>query len=118
MRSTPTTGTVAWPLNAESYKATNEAPTAKITNIHYAVTGSGCSFVVDGTSPIADNGVAKVKYYPLTGLRRCQLHFVSSGSTLHFYDVTAGCIPQMRDGDAVYLSGEFVVTPNQTISSP
>ena len=112
-------GAVAWPLNAESYMAANKETSAKIGDIHFAVAGSGCGFVVDGTGGTADNGVAKVKYYPLTRIRRYQLHFVSGGSTLHIYDLSGpGCGPQIHDGDAVFLTGDYLVSPDQAISSP
>ena len=112
-------GTVAWPLTAESYRAANKETSAKIGDIHFAVAGSGCSFVVDGTSGTAGNGVVKVKYYPLTRIRRFQLHFVSGGSTLHVYDRSGpSCGPLIHDGDAVFLTGVYSVSPDQAISSP
>jgi hypothetical protein len=104
------TGTVAFPLNLKSYKS--GVSSGKIAHIHFAVTSSVCSFVVDGTSATADNGAVRVKY----GNKAHTLKVLPSGSTLHIYDVS-GCFSLISNDDAASVSGAFVVSPAQKITA-
>ncbi len=114
---TISTGTVAWLLSAHSYSTTTGVTTLTLTKIHFAVSTSGCSYVIDGTSDTADNGKVKIKFYPAHKTTRRQLHYLSTGSTLHIYDVR-GCGVGIRSGDAMFLVGAYQITPTQTITSP
>lgn len=110
-----TSETMPWSLNAKSYNPSSVggATTFTIKKIHFAVSGSTCSFVVDGTSDTADNGSMRIKYYNNTH----RLHTVSGGSTLHFYDVSAGC-PDIHSSDAMFVVVYYNIAPGQTITSP
>lgn len=105
--------TVAWPLNAMFYNAAKSTFTGTISKMHLAVSGAGCSFVVDGTGSSADNGTAAIKWYNHLGR---ELHFLPSG-TLHAYDVS-GCNGLVKNHDVIVIIGYFQVTPTQTITSP
>ena len=72
-----------------------------------------CLAVIDGTSPIADNGKVMVTYTNSTD----QLTVLNSGSNLHFY--MSGCSAlHIHSGDHAAFSGSYPVIPAQTITSP
>lgn len=97
-------------LTASSYSS--GTTTGRITGIHAAGTGTGCYFVIDGTSANADNGSIEVTYSNSTG----KLKF-SSGGNLHVYDVI-GCYGFFKDGNSVTPTDTFTLSPKQTITSP
>jgi hypothetical protein len=102
-------GTVAYPVNAVSYKSGVTKGT--ITKIHFAISSSECSAVIDGTSGTADNGKVAVTFTNKTDT----LKILTTGSTLHVYDVS-GCLGAISDGDAGNISASYKLTPSQTIT--
>lgn len=101
-------GTVAWKLNATSYKSGVTSGT--ITGIHFAISSSACSAVIDGTGAAAHNGKVKITYTNGTG----KLKVLAAGDNLHVYKVN-GCLGAISDGDAGTISGTYTLTPKQTI---
>jgi hypothetical protein len=108
---TVTTSAFPWHLNAVSFSS--GVTTGTITHIHAKLTGTGCSAVVDGTGPTADNGKVKAKYSNSTG----KLTTLTSGGNLHVYNVN-GCAGLINSGDATTFSGSYTISPKQTITSP
>jgi hypothetical protein len=98
-------------LNAESYAATSGKTTASVTGIQAAMFGSGCTLTVDGITPTT-LGQVKGVYTNSTH------HLVTSGGTLHFWNVSSGCLGLYNTGDRITISATFAVTPAQAIKSP
>jgi hypothetical protein len=107
------TGTGPWKLNAVSYNSGTGATTGTITGIHAALTGSGCSAIVDGTSATANNGMVKGTYTNSTH----KLKILTTGGNLHIYNVN-GCLGLIHSGDASTYTATYTITPAQTITSP
>lgn len=103
------TGTVAWPLNVTSSKSGVTKGT--ISKIHFAVTSSECSAVIDGSSGTAKNGKIAITYTNKTAT----LKILTTGSTLHIYDVQ-GCLGAISNKDHATVSGSYKVKPAQTIT--
>ncbi|GEM_PF-1004504 len=111
-------GPVAWLLNAVSYKLGVMHGT--ITGIHFAITGSGCSAVVDGTGATARNGHVKITFTN----KNDHLRILPGGGNLHIYDVK-GCLGpfgnsaprQIVSGDSASLAVCFLPVPSQMIVS-
>ncbi|HLX47711.1 MAG TPA: hypothetical protein VKS82_05225 [Streptosporangiaceae bacterium] len=108
-----TPGHLPWKLNAKSYDAATGVTKGTITGAHGALSGPGCSAVVDGTSATADNGTIGGTYTNSSH----ELRTLTMGGNLHIYRVS-GCFGLIRDGDAATLKGTASVTPGQTITSP
>jgi hypothetical protein len=102
-------GTVAWAVNAVSYK--KGVTSGTVTGIHFSISSSICSAVIDGTSGSADNGMVKISYTNKTGVFK----ILAAGDDLHVYDVS-GCLGLISDGDSGTISGSYKVTPKQTIT--
>jgi hypothetical protein len=102
-----------FPLNGKSYNATTGVTTGSITNIHGALSGPLCSASVDGTSATANNGTVKARYKNSSH----KLTVLTTGGTLHIYNVS-GCFGLINSGDSATFSGVYVISPNQTITSP
>jgi hypothetical protein len=108
------TGHLPWHLNATSFNKTTGVTTGTITGIHSTLSVPGlCSAVVDGTSGTANNGMVKVTYTNSTG----KLKVLTTGGNLHVYNVV-GCAGLINSNDASTFSGNYTVTPKQTITSP
>jgi hypothetical protein len=101
-------GTVAWKLNATSFKSGVTSGT--ITGIHFAISSSECSAVIDGTGGAAHNGKVKITYTNSTG----KLKVLAAGDNLHVYKVN-GCLGAISNGDAGTISSTYTLTPKQTI---
>jgi hypothetical protein len=102
------TGT--WSLRAISYRSGVTYGT--LTGIHIAVSGNGCSFVLDGTSATARNGVVKIAYTNSTD----QLKIRPYHSALHLYGECPGLA---RTTNLVsIMNTTYPITPGQTITSP
>ena len=95
------------------FNSTSGVTTGTLTGIHAALTGPGCSAVVDGTGATADNGMVSATYPNSTGA----LKVLTTGGNLHIYNVS-GCAGLIRSGDATTFSGTYAVSPKQTITSP
>ena len=93
------------------FNSTSGVTTGTLTGIHAALTGPGCSAVVDGTGATADNGMVSATYS--TGA----LKVLTTGGNLHIYNVS-GCAGLIRSGDSTTFSGTYAVSPRQTITSP
>ncbi len=104
-------GTVAWPLNAASYKSGVTHGT--ITGIHLTISSSVCSATIDGTSGTAHNGMVKITYTNATH----KLKILPAGGNLHVYNVS-GCLSLISNGDAGTITSSYAVSPPQKITSP
>jgi len=100
-------------ITASSYSS--GTTTGRITGIHASGSGTGCTFVMDGTSANADNGYVVFTYSNSTG----KLKF-SAGGNLHVYQVTGTCLGILSDGDHLSpaYTAPFELSPEQTITSP
>ena len=103
-----------WHVNFSSYNAANGV--ARGTVSHLGITMSsvqGCSMPIDGTSA---DGLGRVtfRYTDSTG----RLTVLTTSGSLHFYDVSGGCLGGWNDGDPATLSVTFTVTPKQAITGP
>jgi hypothetical protein len=101
-------GTVAWKLNAASYSSGVTHGT--ISGIHFAISSSACSAVIDGTGASKHNGKVKVTYTNKTG----KLKVLAAGDNLHVYNVS-GCLGAISDGDSGTISSTYTISPKQTI---
>jgi len=107
-------GRLPWKVNARSYTSGTGTTTGTITGVHLVFTDPGfCDFAADGTGATAGDGIVHFRYANGTG----KLRIVAAGSTLHIYRVN-GCGGTIHDGDAAALSGTYVITPAQVITSP
>jgi hypothetical protein len=104
-------GTVSWALNAKSYSKTKGVTTGTISGIHFSISSSICSAVIDGTSGTADNGQVKITYTNSTH----KLKILPTGGNLHVYDVS-GCLGLINNGDAGTVTSTYTVAPAQTIT--
>lgn len=102
-------GPVKYSVNFTSYKA--GVSTGTISKIHFTISSSECSAVIDGTSGTAHNGKVKITYTNKTAA----LKILTTGSTLHVYDVN-GCLGAISNGDAGNISGSYKISPAQTIT--
>lgn len=101
-------GTVAWKLNAASYSSGVTHGT--ISGIHFVISSSACSAVIDGTGGSAHNGKVKITYTNSTG----KLKVLAKGDNLHVYNVN-GCLGAISNGDAGTITSTYTVSPKQTI---
>jgi hypothetical protein len=108
---TVTAGHLPWSLNAVSYSGATGVTKGTLTGIHLAVSGTSCSFTLDGTSATANNGSEQFSYTNSTGV----LDLIKAGSGLRVYGVD-GCFGLFKDGDTAALTGRYTVTPRQTIT--
>jgi hypothetical protein len=102
-------GTVAYSINATS--SASGVTKGTIRKIHFVISSSLCSAVIDGTSGTGNNGKVNTTFTNKTD----RLKILTTSSTLHIYDVS-GCLGAISNGDAVTLSASFKLTPAQTIS--
>jgi hypothetical protein len=72
-----------------------------------------CNLTADGTSATAGNGTVRFRYANATG----RLQVLRARGDLHIYQVQ-GCGGVFHDGDTATLSGTYMITPVQTITSP
>jgi hypothetical protein len=100
-------GTVDWHINFASYSS--GVTHGSITGIHFVISSSSCSAVIDGTGATADNGKVKFKYTNGTH----KLKILPKGN-LHVYNVN-GCLGAISNGDAGTISSAYSITPAQTI---
>jgi hypothetical protein len=107
------TGRFPYHLNVQSYAAASGKTTATIAGFVGAWSGFGCTMTIGGTTA-ASPGKVDIKYTNSTH----ELRIVTNGSTLHFYNVGAGCLGLWNTGDRMTISGTYTVTPAQTITSP
>jgi hypothetical protein len=102
-----------WKLDASAYDSATGVTSGKITGIHLALSGTGCSAVIGGTTAAADNGQVKFSYANGTN----KLTILSSGGNLHVWDVS-GCFGLYNTGDHFRMNGGYPVKPPQRITSP
>ena len=103
-------GTVAWKFNAASYKS--PVTHGSITGIHFVISSSECSAVIDGTSGTAHNGKVKVTYSNKTG----KLTVLAAGDNLHVWNVN-GCLGAIANGDSGTISSVYTLSPKQIIKA-
>jgi hypothetical protein len=107
-------GGLPWHVNLFSYGAAKGVARGTLTHIHLTMSGNGCTAMIDGTATTADDGRVTFGYTDSTG----QLKLLTTNSTLHFYDVSAGCLGLVNSGDPATLSTIYPVSPKQAITSP
>jgi hypothetical protein len=111
---TLTAGRLPWKVNAKSYESTTGITAGTIMGVHLRFTDpTFCDLTADGTSATAGNGTVRFRYADGTG----RLQVLRAGSNLHIYHVQ-GCGGAFHDGDTAALSGTYMITPTQTITSP
>lgn len=101
-------GPVTWSLNAVSYKSGVTSGT--ITGIHFTITSSGCSAVVDGTGGTARNGQVKITFTNANN----HLRILPGGGNLHIYNVK-GCLGELGNGDPGGLAACILPAPPQMV---
>ena len=104
------TGTVRWSLTA-GFVLKPGVMYGRIYKVHFTVSSSFCSFVVDGTAATARDGSFAVTYTNGTD----QLSISPNMSRLHLYGVS-GCPSLAENGDTLSVSGNYTITPGQTIT--
>jgi hypothetical protein len=111
-------GGLPWHVNFSSYNAAKGVVRGTVSHIAIAMSDSKssslCNAMIDGTSAAADDGRVVFRYTDSTG----RLTMLTTGSNLHFYDVSSGCFGIFNDGDPATLSATFAVRPKQAITSP
>lgn len=104
-------GFFPYQLDAKSYDAANGETSATVVGIAGYMSGDGCTLTFAGTTPTT-LGTVQAKYTNSTH------KLVTSDGTLHFYNVSAGCLGFENDGDHMTIAATYTVTPAQTITSP
>jgi hypothetical protein len=99
-------------FNALSYDSTTKIATVSISGIHGALSASGCSATIDGTSATAHNGKVKGKFHNVGS----KLKILAGGGNLHLYNVN--CFGVINNNDSVNFTTTYKVSPAQTITSP
>jgi hypothetical protein len=107
-------GGLPWHVNFFSYGAPKGVAWGTISHLHIALSGNGCTAVIDGTSGTALDGRVRFRYADSTG----QLTPLATGGNLHWYDVSSGCLGLVNSGDPAALGAAYAVTPKQAITSP
>jgi hypothetical protein len=111
-------GGLPWHVNFSSYNTARGVVRGTVSDLAISVSdstaGHGCSARIDGTSATADDGRVMFRYTDRTG----RLTLLTTGSNLHFYDVSSGCFGIFNDGDPATLSATYTMTPKQAITSP
>ena len=109
--TTSASTTNPWSLNATSFNSTTGVTKGSITGITAALSGSGCSATVAGTTATTTGTV--------TGTYNNGTHILKvSGGNLHIFNVSAGCLGLIANGDPSKFVGSYKITPAQTITSP
>ena len=103
-----------WHVNLSSYNTATGVVTGTVSHIQIMSPGNGCEFVIDGTSGTASDGRVRFQYADSTG----RLTVLTTGSNLHIYDVSQGCLGVFKDGDPITLSTTYAVSPEQAITRP
>jgi hypothetical protein len=101
-----------WTLHGTAFNATSGVTTGNITGIKSHLSGPGCSADVRGATATS-TGKVKVTYTNGTH----KLKVLASGGTLHVFNVN-GCAGLINNGDATQFTGNYTVSPAQTITSP
>lgn len=87
--------------------------TGSITHMRIRFTFPSCAAVIDGTGATASDGSVRFRYDDSTG----RLKVLMTGGNLHFYDVS-GCAGLVRTGDPLTVSVNYLLSPEQAITSP
>jgi hypothetical protein len=103
-----------WRVNLSSYNAATGVVTGTVSHLQLTETANGCAFVVGGTSGTASDGKVRFSYTDSTG----RLTVLTAGGNLHFWNVSAGCLGLVNNGDRARLGAAFTVSPKQAITSP
>ncbi len=103
-----------WHVNLSSYNAAKRVVRGTLSHLQITASAAGCAFVVDGTSGTAEDGRVVFRYTDSTG----QLTVLTTGGNLHVYNVSAGCLGLVNEGDTAVLPATYTVTPKQAITSP
>ncbi|HEY2305100.1 MAG TPA: hypothetical protein VGI05_04390 [Streptosporangiaceae bacterium] len=101
-----------WQLNLTSYDAGTGVSRGTISHVRLAFSIFNCSAVVGGAGATS-GGEVTVTYANKTG----KLKLLANGGTLHWYRVHK-CAGLLASGDPASLTGSYVLTPKQVITSP
>jgi hypothetical protein len=107
-------GGLPWHVNFSSYRAAEGVAWGTISHLHIALSGDGCTAVIDGTGATGRDGRVRFRYTDSTGLLKVR----TTGGNLHWYDVSTGCLGLFNSGNSAALSVTYAVTPKQAITSP
>lgn len=110
---TVTTRNRPWKLNAKSYNAATGVTKGTITGAEASVSGAGCTASAAGPGPTTPATIAGT----YTNGKH-QLKTGSTGSNVHIWHVSRGCLGLIRNGDPAVLTGTVTITPAQAITSP
>jgi hypothetical protein len=103
-----------WHVNFSSYNPATGVARGTLSHLAITLSAQGCDFAIDGTSASAEDGRVTFRYTDSTG----RLKLLGTGSNLHFYDVSTGCLGLVNSGDAAALSVTYTVSPKQAIAGP
>jgi hypothetical protein len=107
--TTSASTTTPWKLNGSTFSS--GVTHGSITGIKASLSGSGCSATVGGTTATSAGKVTGT-YSNSTGILKV------SGGNLHVWNVAAGCLGLINTGDATTFTGNYTISPKQTITSP
>jgi hypothetical protein len=106
--ATSASTTKPWHLTGSTYSS--GVTHGKITGIMASLSGVGCSATVAGTTATTP-GTTTGTYTNSTGILKV------SGGNLHVWNVS-GCLGLINSGDGTTFTGNYTITPKQTITSP
>jgi hypothetical protein len=106
--ATSASTTKPWHLTGTTYAS--GVTHGKITGITASLSGVGCSATVAGLTATTP-GTTTGTYTNSTGILKV------SGGNLHVWNVS-GCLGLINSGDGTTFTGNYAITPKQTITSP
>jgi hypothetical protein len=106
--ATSASTTKPWHLTGTTYAS--GVTHGKITGITASLSGVGCSATVAGLTATTP-GTTTGTYTNSTGILKV------SGGNLHVWNVS-GCLGLINTGDGTTFTGNYTITPKQTITSP
>ena len=113
-------GPFPWPINATSYNTRGNVTSGRVTHIHVAIhsyPSGGCSAVLDGTGPSANDGWTRFEYsISIQGSLRNE-NAQGTVTGLHFYNVS-GCPSSITNGGPANLIFGFNIVNPKTNLEP
>jgi hypothetical protein len=110
---TATAAALPWSINAVKYIAAKNTTYGTLNGLEVTLSGTGCSATVAGATS-ATGGTVVIHFH---NSPRNKLPLETAGGNLHVY-VSSGCKGLFKNGDALTLGAAYVVSPDQTITSP
>ncbi len=102
-----------WRLSLSGYDRRTGVARGTAGHLELALSGPGCSAVINGTGSAAADGVVAISYADKTG----KLTILPAGGNLHWYHVK-GCAGLVADADNATLTTAYTVSPPQFVTSP